>query len=127
MAEIPYLVDSNILLRCVKPDHSDYPIIVSAIDSILQSGGALCYTSQNLGEFWIACTRPPDRNGYGLSPHETDRRAKLFEESSACYPTAWRCTRSGGDFLSCMVWSPSPRCKTGSSHADSWRQVDTDP
>ena len=78
MAEIPYLVDSNILLRWVKPDHSDYPIIVSAIDSILQSGGVLCYTSQNLGEFWNTCTRPPDRNGYGLSPQETDRRAKLF-------------------------------------------------
>jgi predicted nucleic acid-binding protein len=50
MAETPYLVDSNILLRWVKPDHNDYPIIVSAIDSILQSGGVLCYTSQNLGD-----------------------------------------------------------------------------
>jgi predicted nucleic acid-binding protein len=86
MAEIPYLVDSNILLRWVKPDHSDYPIIVSAIDSILQSGGVLCYTSQNLGEFWNACTRPPDRNGYGLSPQETDRRAKLFEEKLRLLP-----------------------------------------
>jgi hypothetical protein len=42
MAETPYLVDSNILLRWVKPDHSDHPIILSAIDSILQSGGVLC-------------------------------------------------------------------------------------
>jgi predicted nucleic acid-binding protein len=86
MAETPYLVDSNILLRWVKPDHNDYPIIVSAIDSILQSGGVLCYTSQNLGEFWNACTRPPDRNGYGLSPQETDRRAKLFEEKLRLLP-----------------------------------------
>jgi hypothetical protein len=99
MAEIPYLVDSNILLRWVKPDHSDYPIIISAIDSILQKGGALCYTSQNLGEFWNACTRPPDRNGYGLSPQETDRRAKLFEEKLRLLPDSWRCTRSGGNFL----------------------------
>jgi hypothetical protein len=29
MAETPYLVDSNVLLRWVKPDHSDYPAIVS--------------------------------------------------------------------------------------------------
>jgi predicted nucleic acid-binding protein len=86
MAETAYLVDSNILLRWVKPDHNDYPIIVSAIDSILQSGGVLCYTSQNLGEFWNACTRPPDRNGYGLSPQETDRRAKLFEEKLRLLP-----------------------------------------
>ena len=38
-----------------------------------------CYTSQNLAEFWNACTRPADRNGYGLTPADTDRRAKFFE------------------------------------------------
>jgi hypothetical protein len=30
MAETLYLVDSNVLLRWVKPDHSDYPAIVSS-------------------------------------------------------------------------------------------------
>lgn len=79
MAATQYLVDSNILLRWVKPDHSDYPIVVSAIEGILRRGDALCYTSQNVGEFWNACTRPVDRNGYGLSPREADQRAKLFE------------------------------------------------
>jgi hypothetical protein len=68
MAETPYLIDTNILLRWVKPDRNDYPTIVSAMEFILQGGGVLCYTSQNLGEFWNACTRPVDRNGYGLSP-----------------------------------------------------------
>jgi hypothetical protein len=52
MAETPYLVDSNILLRWVKPDHNDYPLVVLAIDAILRRDGVLCYTSQNLGEFW---------------------------------------------------------------------------
>lgn len=33
MAETPYLVDSNVLLRWVKPDHSDYPAIASATDA----------------------------------------------------------------------------------------------
>jgi predicted nucleic acid-binding protein len=79
MAETLYLVDSNVLLRWVKPDHSDYPAIVKAIDSILRHDGVLCYTSQNVAEFWNACTRPAERNGYGLSPQEADRRAKLFE------------------------------------------------
>ena len=51
MAETPYLVDSNVLLRWVKPDHEDYAAIVSAIEAILQQGGVLCYTSQNLAEF----------------------------------------------------------------------------
>ena len=77
MAETPYLVDSNVLLRWVKPDHSDYPAIASATDAILRSNGVLCYTSQNVAEFWNACTRPVDRNGYGLSPQDTDRRAGL--------------------------------------------------
>jgi len=80
MAETPYLVDSNVLLRWVKPDHSDFPAIASATDAILRRDGVLCYTSQNVAEFWNACTRPVDRNGYGLSPQDTDRRARLFEE-----------------------------------------------
>lgn len=80
MAETPCLIDSNVLLRWVKPDHSDYPAIVSATDAILRRGGILCYTSQNLAEFWNACTRPSDRNGYGLSPQETNAKARFFEE-----------------------------------------------
>lgn len=86
MAETPYLVDSNVLLRWVKPDHSDYAAIVIAIDAILRHDGVLCYTSQNVAEFWNACTRPADRNGYGLSPQETDRRAKFFEEKLRLLP-----------------------------------------
>lgn len=80
MAETPYLVDSNVLLRWVKPNHRDYALIVSAADAILRLGGVLCYTSQNVGEFWNACTRPADRNGYGLSPNEADRLTRTFEE-----------------------------------------------
>jgi predicted nucleic acid-binding protein len=96
MAATTYLVDSNILLRWVKPDHSDYPAIVSATDSILRQGGVLCYTSQNVGEFWNACTRPLDRNGYGLLPQDTDRKARFFEErlrflpDSALVHEEWR-------------------------------------
>lgn len=79
MAEIPHLVDTNVLLRWVKPNHRDYPLIVSATDAILGRDGVLCYASQNVGEFWNACTRPADRNAYGLSPQEADRPAKTFE------------------------------------------------
>lgn len=86
MAETPYLLDSNILLRWVKPDHSDYPAIVSATDAILRQEGVLCYTSQNVAEFWSTCTRPLDRNAYGLSPEETDRRTGVFEASMRLLP-----------------------------------------
>ena len=80
MAAEPCLLDTNILLRWVKPDDQDYPLSVSAIEKILRQGSALGYTSQNVAEFWNTCTRPLERNGYGLSPQDADRRAKLFEE-----------------------------------------------
>jgi hypothetical protein len=38
MAGTPYLVDSNVLLRWVKPDDRDYPLVVSAIDATLERG-----------------------------------------------------------------------------------------
>src|SRR5271154_3218570 len=86
MAGTLYLVDSNILLRWVQPDHNDYGLVVDAIDAVLRQNEVLCYTSQNLGEFWNACTRPLDRNGYGLSPQEADRRARFFEEKLRFLP-----------------------------------------
>lgn len=86
MPGTPYLVDSNVLLRWVKPDDRDYPLVVSATDAILGRGAVLCYTSQNVAEFWNTCTRPLNRNGYGLTPAETDRRARLFEENLRLLP-----------------------------------------
>jgi len=86
MAGTPYLIDTNVLLRWIKPDDRDYPVVVAAIEAALLRGSVLCYTSQNVGEFWNACTRPHHRNGYGLSPQETDRRAKYFEEKLQLLP-----------------------------------------
>jgi predicted nucleic acid-binding protein len=86
MAGTSYLVDSNVLLRWIKPDDRDYPVVVSAIDAVLQRGAMLCYTSQNVAEFWNTCTRPLNRNGYGLSPQEADRRAKFFEDKLQLLP-----------------------------------------
>lgn len=62
-----YLVDTNVLLRVAKPDDRDYPLVRSAMYRLWTTGHDLRYTSQNLAEFWNACTRPVERNGYGLS------------------------------------------------------------
>jgi len=40
MAETPYLVDSNILLRWVKPNYRDYPLIVLATDAAIKAAAA---------------------------------------------------------------------------------------
>ena len=86
MAGTPYLVDSNVLLRWVKPDDRDYPLVVSVINSILQRDAILCYTTQNVAEFWNTCTRPTNRNGYGLAPREADLRVRLFEHNFRLLP-----------------------------------------
>jgi hypothetical protein len=86
MVGTAYLVDSNVLLRWVKPDDRDYPLVVSAIDATLKGGAVFCYTSQNVAEFWNTCTRSLDRNGYGLSPQEADLRARCFEDKLRLLP-----------------------------------------
>ena len=79
MAGTVYLLDSNILIRWVQPTDPDYAVVESALDALARQKEILCYTSQNLAEFWNACTRPANRNGYGLTPQETDKRARFFE------------------------------------------------
>ncbi len=91
-----YLVDTNILLRFVKPDNRDYPLLQSVVAQLWVRGDDLCYTSQNLAEFWSTCTRPPDRNGYGLTISEVERRARLVEgqfrllEENSAVHREWR-------------------------------------
>jgi predicted nucleic acid-binding protein len=75
----PHLTDTNILLRFVKPDDRDHPLVRGAVMRLWTSGATLCYTSQNLGEFWNTCTRPVESNGYGMTIAEADRRAGLIE------------------------------------------------
>jgi predicted nucleic acid-binding protein len=79
MAGELWLADSNILIRWVQPADLAYAIVRSAIQRLKKSGAVACYISQNLGEFWNAMTRPAARNGYGLSPFETDIRASAIE------------------------------------------------
>jgi predicted nucleic acid-binding protein len=73
------LFDSNVLLRWHEPDHQDEVLVESAVDRLLLSGGEPCYTSQNLGEMWNVLTRPIERNGFGLTPAQCDRRARAIE------------------------------------------------
>ena len=62
------------------------PLVDRAVYSLIQSGTLPCYTSQNLGEFWNVLTRPLDRNGFGLTPREADRRAQIIESQIPMLP-----------------------------------------
>lgn len=84
------LVDTNILLRLVNPVDPEYSIVRSAVDALVARGDRLCFVSQNLVEFWNVCTRPGDKNGFGLSGAETDSRAKLIESRFLFLPDTER-------------------------------------
>jgi predicted nucleic acid-binding protein len=73
------LVDSNILIRWIQPRDPAFHAIEASIEHLAKSGSVLCYTSQNLGEFWNVLTRPAGRNGYGLSPQQADWHARHIE------------------------------------------------
>jgi predicted nucleic acid-binding protein len=94
---MPYLADTNILLRFISPSDPNHPLICSAIQALLQQGEQICYTSKNLAEFWNVCTRPnTSRGGFGLSIEETNRRAKIIESyfkflpNNAAVHAKWR-------------------------------------
>ena len=80
------LFDSNILLRWQEPDHPDQVLVAAAVDRLLISEAVPCYTSQNLGELWNVLTRPIDRNGFGLTPAQADRRARAIESRITLLP-----------------------------------------
>jgi len=81
MAASAYLADTNILLRISRHQEPTYVQVRTALRALKAQGTVLCFTSQNLAEFWNVCTRPADRNGLGLSVAETDRRAQLIEST----------------------------------------------
>ncbi len=80
------LLDSNILLRIGKSDDPQHAAIRLALHVFVGQGVRLCYTSQTLGEFWNAATRPIEKNGFGLSVAETDRLARVIERDFEFLP-----------------------------------------
>ena len=96
MRKARVLLDSNILLRWLEPEQPDQIIVKRALERLLVADADLCYTSQNLGEFWNALTRRTNRNGYGLSPAQAHLRAPAVESKITLLPdtpdvhTEWR-------------------------------------
>ncbi len=86
MAGDRYLLDSNILIRWVQHGDPSAAVVEAALDLLALWKADPCYTSQNLGEFWNAVTRPANRNGYGLTPEEADASAAEFEAAFSLLP-----------------------------------------
>lgn len=86
MATHAYLLDTNILLRLALPGGPFDEVVVSAVRRLVAEGTPLYYTLQNAAEFWNVSTRPRDRNGFGLTPKETDRRLRVIERQFLLLP-----------------------------------------
>ncbi len=93
---MPYLNDTNILLRWAQPNHPLNAAVQAALDVLQERDEAMFITPQNLIEFWNSATRPVDRNGFGFTPAQTDpevtrleRYFRLAPDTPEIYP-AWR-------------------------------------
>jgi predicted nucleic acid-binding protein len=81
-----WLLDTNILLRISKQDDPQYEMLRLALLELRKADARLCFTSQILGEFWNVCTRPLERNGFGLTISETVRVTRVIEETFEFLP-----------------------------------------
>jgi predicted nucleic acid-binding protein len=85
-AALGYLIDTNILLRLSREADPQYPAIRAALDSLDRQGVEFYFSPQNIAEFWNVCTRPVERNGYGISVGETNRRVEVIERTMTLLP-----------------------------------------
>jgi predicted nucleic acid-binding protein len=86
MPNAAWLLDTNILLRMSRRDDPHNPMIGGALRVLVAQGARLCFTSQTLGEFWNASTRPLDQNGFGLGTADTDRLSRVIERDFEFLP-----------------------------------------
>lgn len=80
------LLDTNILVRLTKRDSPEFSSIREALRILDRGKNRLCYTSQNLVEFWNVSTRPGDKNGHGLSIKEAHEAAQHIENAFHLLP-----------------------------------------
>lgn len=82
------LLDTNILLRLAKRDSPEFSSIREALRLLDRENNRLCYTSQNLVEFWNVSTRPVEKNDHGLSIKVADQAARHIENAFQLLPDA---------------------------------------
>lgn len=76
-----YLVDTNILLRIPRKGDPQHLLIREALGELNRRRAWLYVSLQNVAEFWNVCTRPVERNGFGLSLEETNRFVRSIERT----------------------------------------------
>jgi predicted nucleic acid-binding protein len=93
---MPYLSDTNVLLRWVQPSDPLNPVAQQSVKELLRQGAQVYVTPQNFIEFWNVATRPQNVNGLGMSPAEADAELQQLEQFFPLLPdipsifTHWR-------------------------------------
>jgi predicted nucleic acid-binding protein len=83
---VRYLIDTNVLIRLAQQEDPHHQLANSAIRELEKRDVKLCFSMQNIAELWNVCTRPENRNGYGLTPTETNRRTDAIEAKMTFLP-----------------------------------------
>jgi hypothetical protein len=91
------LIDTNILVRWVLPNEGQYASLASMMGRLIAQGNEVCYTPQAVSEFWNVCTRPINRNGYGMTPAGADGQHDVLKVDFSFCLTASRRIRRGED------------------------------
>jgi predicted nucleic acid-binding protein len=90
------LVDTNILLRSVQPNHPLCSQATHAVSKLIRQKDVVFFCSQNIAEFWNVATRPAERNGLGWSPEVVLQEVGNIEKSLTLLPdipaiySAWK-------------------------------------
>lgn len=80
------LVDTNVLLRRMQPGHPLHTVATESIARLFMAGEDVCFTSQNIAEFWSVATRPIANNGFGFDSTLAWRQVELIERLFAFLP-----------------------------------------
>ena len=82
------LVDTNVLLRRIQPSSAHHKVAVESVARLLDAGESLCFTPQNIAEFWNVMTRPVASNRLGYSTSETMAEVEKIEAIFTLLPDA---------------------------------------
>ena len=74
------LVDTNVLLRLLQPEHPQYTVASMALAGLRRQKSDLCIARQNLVEFWVVATRPVAENGLGMGPLMTAGEVRVLRD-----------------------------------------------
>jgi predicted nucleic acid-binding protein len=87
------LVDTNVVLRRTQPNHAHHAMAMESVARLLAAGENVCFTSQNISEFWNVVTRPIANNGLGFpvslalgEVEKIERILTLLPDPPAIYP-----------------------------------------